>query len=186
MDFIILSTALCWLKSTQFPVVGQAQPAGMPLYLEVFLVKGSDMKPCFHRCPSESSRSVFRDGKFLLIFTSQLSLDLFCECPWFTSIQEHGCDKGAHQSHLRTERNTHVIPNWFLREKALKDKNFKLVILSWLRSEAIHILAGTLHTAWLTLCYKQILPPKDYFLISHITACKDRLKRWFTKKAKEN
>ena len=29
------------------------------------------------------------------------------------SIQEDGCDKGAHQSYLGTERNTPVIPNWF-------------------------------------------------------------------------
>ena len=41
------------------------------------------------------------------------SLELCCEGPWFTSIQEDGCDKGAHQSFLRTERSTPVIPNWF-------------------------------------------------------------------------
>ena len=34
------------------------------------------------------------------------SLDLCCEGPWFTSIQEDGCDKGAHQSYLGAERNT--------------------------------------------------------------------------------
>ena len=28
------------------------------------------------------------------------SLELCCEGPWFTSIQEDGCDKGAHQSYL--------------------------------------------------------------------------------------
>ena len=31
----------------------------------------------------------------------------------FTRIQEDGCDMGAHQSYLLTERNTRVIPNWF-------------------------------------------------------------------------
>ena len=30
------------------------------------------------------------------------SLELCCESPWFTSIQEDGCDSGAHQSHLGT------------------------------------------------------------------------------------
>ena len=33
--------------------------------------------------------------------------------PWFTCIQEDGCDKRAHQSYLGTRRNTPVIPNWF-------------------------------------------------------------------------
>ena len=33
--------------------------------------------------------------------------------PWFTSIQEDGCDKGAHQLYLGAERNTLVNPNWF-------------------------------------------------------------------------
>ena len=41
------------------------------------------------------------------------SLELCCEGPWFTSIQEDGCDKGAHQSYLGAERNTLVNPNWF-------------------------------------------------------------------------
>ena len=41
------------------------------------------------------------------------SLKLCCEGPWFTSIQENGCGKGAHQSYLGTERNTLAIPNWF-------------------------------------------------------------------------
>ena len=41
------------------------------------------------------------------------SLELCCEGPWFTSIQEDGCDKRAHQSYLGTEKNTPVIPNWF-------------------------------------------------------------------------
>ena len=41
------------------------------------------------------------------------SLELCCEGPWFTSIQEDGCDKRAHQSYLGAERNTPVIPNWF-------------------------------------------------------------------------
>ena len=41
------------------------------------------------------------------------SLELCCEGPWFTSIQEDGCDQGAHQSYLGTEKNTPVIPNWF-------------------------------------------------------------------------
>ena len=40
------------------------------------------------------------------------SLQLCCEGPWFTIIQEDGCDKGAYQSHIGTERNA-VIPNWF-------------------------------------------------------------------------
>ena len=41
------------------------------------------------------------------------SLELCCEGPWFTSIQEDGCDKGAHQSYFGTKRNTLVNPNWF-------------------------------------------------------------------------
>ena len=32
--------------------------------------------------------------------------------PWFTSIEEDGRGKGAHQSYLGTERNTLVISNW--------------------------------------------------------------------------
>ena len=40
-------------------------------------------------------------------------LELCCEGPWFTSIQEDGCDMGAHQLYLGPERNTPVIPNWF-------------------------------------------------------------------------
>ena len=39
------------------------------------------------------------------------SLELCCECPWFTSIQEDGCDKGAHRTYPGTERNTPVIVN---------------------------------------------------------------------------
>ena len=39
--------------------------------------------------------------------------DLCCEGPWFTSIQEDGCDKGAHQSYLGADRYTLVNPNWF-------------------------------------------------------------------------
>ena len=31
--------------------------------------------------------------------------------------KEDGCDKGAHQSYLGTERNTPVIPNWFQLSK---------------------------------------------------------------------
>ena len=41
------------------------------------------------------------------------SLELCCEGPWFTSIQEHGCEKRAHQLYLGAERITPVIPNWF-------------------------------------------------------------------------
>ena len=41
------------------------------------------------------------------------SFKLCCEGPWFTSIQEEGCDKGTHQSGLGAERNTLVTPNWF-------------------------------------------------------------------------
>ena len=41
------------------------------------------------------------------------SLKLYCEDPWFRSIQEDGCDKRVHQLCLGTERNTPVIPNWF-------------------------------------------------------------------------
>ena len=41
------------------------------------------------------------------------SSELCCESPWYTNIQEDGCDKGVHQMYLRTERNTPVIPNWF-------------------------------------------------------------------------
>ena len=40
------------------------------------------------------------------------SLELCCEGPRFTSIQEDGCDNGARQSYLGAERNTPVIPNW--------------------------------------------------------------------------
>ena len=46
---------------------------------------------------------------FFLFF----SFELCCEGPWFTSIHEDGCDKGAHQSYPATERNTPAIPNWF-------------------------------------------------------------------------
>ena len=42
-----------------------------------------------------------------------LSLELCCGGPWFTSIQEDGCDKGAHQSYHGAERNTLVTPDWF-------------------------------------------------------------------------
>ena len=41
------------------------------------------------------------------------SLELCCEDPWFTSIQEDGCQKGAHVSYLGSVRNAPVIPNWF-------------------------------------------------------------------------
>ena len=41
------------------------------------------------------------------------SVELYCEGPWYISIQEDGCDKEAHQLYLGTERNTPVIPNWF-------------------------------------------------------------------------
>ena len=41
------------------------------------------------------------------------SLELCSEGPWFTCIQEDGCDKGVHQMYLGTDRNTPVIPNWF-------------------------------------------------------------------------
>ena len=41
-----------------------------------------------------------------------LLLELCCKGPWFTSIQENGCDKGVHQSYLGTERNTYVIPSF--------------------------------------------------------------------------
>ena len=41
------------------------------------------------------------------------SLELCCEGPWFTSTQEYGCEKAAHQTYLGTERNTPVIPHWF-------------------------------------------------------------------------
>ena len=44
---------------------------------------------------------------------SYSSLELCCEGPWFTSIQEDGCGKGEHQSYRGNERNTPVIPNWF-------------------------------------------------------------------------
>ena len=36
------------------------------------------------------------------------SLELCCEGPWFTSIQEDECDKGAHQLYLGAVRNTLV------------------------------------------------------------------------------
>ena len=37
----------------------------------------------------------------------------FGALPWFTSIRENGCDKGAHQSYLGAEINTLVNPNCF-------------------------------------------------------------------------
>ena len=39
---------------------------------------------------------------------SYSSFWLFCEGPWFTSRQEDGCNKKAHQSYLGTERNAPV------------------------------------------------------------------------------
>ena len=39
------------------------------------------------------------------------SLELCCEGPWATSIQEDECGKGAHQLYLGAERNTPVISN---------------------------------------------------------------------------
>ena len=41
------------------------------------------------------------------------SLELCCEGPWFTSIQDDECKNGAHHSYLRAERNALVNPNWF-------------------------------------------------------------------------
>ena len=41
------------------------------------------------------------------------SFELYCEGPRFTSVQEDGCDKRAHQVYLGAGRNTPVIPNWF-------------------------------------------------------------------------
>ena len=41
------------------------------------------------------------------------SFELCCEGLWFTSIQEGGCDKGAHLSYFGAERNTPVIRIWF-------------------------------------------------------------------------
>ena len=41
------------------------------------------------------------------------SEELCCEGPWFTSIQEDGCDNEANQLYRGTEKNTPVIPNWF-------------------------------------------------------------------------
>ena len=32
------------------------------------------------------------------------SLELCCEDPWFTSVQQNGCDTGAHQSYLGSEK----------------------------------------------------------------------------------
>ena len=43
--------------------------------------------------------------------TDYSSLELCCEGPWFTSIQEDECDMGAHQFDLGTERNTPVVEN---------------------------------------------------------------------------
>ena len=57
--------------------------------------------------------------------------------PWlvfffgFTSIQEDGCDKGAHQSYLGAERNTPVIPNWFQPSQCCC-----CLLLSWRVSQA--------------------------------------------------
>ena len=44
---------------------------------------------------------------------SYSSLQLSCEGPWFSSIQEDGCDKAAHQTYFGTERNAPVVPNCF-------------------------------------------------------------------------
>ena len=44
---------------------------------------------------------------------SYSSLQLFCEGPWVTSLQEDRCDEGAHQSYLGTERGAPLVPNWF-------------------------------------------------------------------------
>ena len=50
-----------------------------------------------------------RRGRDLLELDSLLKRPL---CPLDDpSVQEDRCDKGAHQLYLRTERNTHVIPN---------------------------------------------------------------------------
>ena len=46
-------------------------------------------------------------------FHCSYSLQLCHEGPWFTCIQEDGCDKGGHQSYLGAVRNTPTIPNWF-------------------------------------------------------------------------
>ena len=37
-------------------------------------------------------------------------LKVCCKGPCLTSIQEDGCDKGAHQSNFRSEGNVVVIP----------------------------------------------------------------------------
>ena len=50
---------------------------------------------------------------FMNISLYSSSVEICCEDPWFTSIQEDGCNKGAHQFYLGTERNTPVILNWF-------------------------------------------------------------------------
>ena len=43
---------------------------------------------------------------------SYSSLQLCCEYPWFTSTQDDGCDEGADQLYLGTEKNAPVVPNW--------------------------------------------------------------------------
>ena len=73
------------------------------------------------------------------------SLQLCCQGPWFTSIQEDGWDKETHQLYLGTERNVPVVPNWFepcqccshlsysgeyLRLGTLIGYNWKLVTIS--------------------------------------------------------
>ena len=41
------------------------------------------------------------------------SLKLYCEGPWFTSMQEDGCDKEAHQSYFGTQKNAPVVSDWY-------------------------------------------------------------------------
>ena len=43
---------------------------------------------------------------------SHSSLQLCCEGPWFTSIQEIGCDKVT-KWYLETGRNASIVSNWF-------------------------------------------------------------------------
>ena len=59
--------------------------------------------------------SLYETRSYLVLVShfhgSYFSLQLCCESPWFSLIQEDECDKGAHQSYLGTYLNAPVIPN---------------------------------------------------------------------------
>ena len=55
------------------------------------------------------------------------STELCSEGPWFTSTQEDGCDKEAHQSYLGTKRNTPVISNCSCHSKLVSTLSILLL-----------------------------------------------------------